>query len=159
MFNGVTAAGHNMAIKIDQYTDAFTYHVYNQIDPKIRATFTPTQVTAIENAIRASKPFQKHPVDMRGTFPLYFMRVYFVILMGRDKRTQTRNKEEKRKHKAAMGSALLSVYFILSLLTPVILALLYLLKSFLGVDIFPEMHVQDFFSYAPPGKNTPRHLE
>ena len=66
-------------------------------------------------------------------------------------------KEEKRKHKAAMGSALLSVYFILSLLMPVILALLYLLKSFLGVDIFPDMHVQDFFSYAESVKRTPRH--
>jgi len=60
-----------MAIKIDRYTDPFTYYTYNQIDPGIRATFSPAQVVAIENAIRASRPHQKHPVDFRGVIPFY----------------------------------------------------------------------------------------
>lgn len=136
-----------MGIKIDQHTDAFTHHVYQQIDPAVRVTFTPSQVTAIENAIRASRPYQKHPVDLRGTFPLYFMRLYFVLLMGRDKRSQTRNKEEKRRQQAAWGSALVSVYVILSMLTPVVFAALYLTKSLAGIDLFTELHLSDFLNY------------
>ncbi|MBA55603.1 MAG: hypothetical protein CMK89_14205 [Pseudomonadales bacterium] len=136
-----------MDIKIDQHTDAFTHHVYQQIDPAVRATLTPSQVTAIENAIRASRPYQKHPVDLRGTFPLYFMRLYFVLLMGRDKRSQTRNKEEKRRRKAAWGSALISVYVIMSMLTPVVFFALYLTKSVAGIDLFTEFHLSDLLNY------------
>jgi len=136
-----------MTIKIDQYTDPFTYHVYNQIDPNVRSTLTPTQVTAIENAIRAGRPYQRHPVDLRGTFPLYFIRFYFVILIGRDKRTQTRNKEDRRRQKAVLLSALLSIYMLLSLLAPVIFLGLYLLKSLAGIDIFPAFHLKDLFIY------------
>ncbi|MEE2730644.1 MAG: hypothetical protein VYA55_07450 [Pseudomonadota bacterium] len=136
-----------MSINIDQHTDAFTHHVYQQIDPAVRSTFTPRQVTAIENAIRASRPYQKHPIDLRGTFPLYFVRIYFVLLMGRDKRSQTRNQEERRRRHAAMGSALLSVYIILSMLTPLLLLVLYLLKSVLGIDLFADLHLSDFLNY------------
>lgn len=132
-----------MSIEIDRYTDPFTFHVYNQIPPDIRATFTPSQVTAIENAIRASRPFQKHPVDMRGTIPLYFIRFYFVLLIGRDKRSQTRNKEDVRRRKAALGSAMLSVYLVLSALAPIVLFLLYILKSALGIDLFEGIHLED----------------
>ena len=84
-------ASNFMSIKLDNHTDPFTYHVYESIEPSVRATFTPRQVHAIETAIRANKPFQKHPVDIRGAFPLFFFRAYFVILMGRDKRQPTRD--------------------------------------------------------------------
>lgn len=135
-----------MSIQIDQYTDPFTYHVYQQIDPNVRCTLTPTQVTAIETAIRASRPYQKHSVDIRGTFPLYLVRFYFVILIGRDKRTQTRNKEDQRRRKTAVGSAVLSVYIIICMLTPLFFLILYILKTFLGVDFFPDTHLIDFLS-------------
>lgn len=142
-----------MTIKIDYHTDPFTHHVYNQIDPSVRATFTPSQVTAIENAIRASRPYQKHPVDLRGTFPLYFIRIYFVLLIGRDKRTQTRNKEEKRRKKTAIGSALISFYILISMLIPVFLFLLYLIKTLLGVDFFPDAHLGDLISHVDTTKS------
>ncbi|MCG8670878.1 MAG: hypothetical protein MI867_15815 [Pseudomonadales bacterium] len=137
-----------MTIKIDQYTDAFTHHVYQQIDPKVRVTFTPSQVTAIENAIRASRPYQKHPIDMRGVIPLYFLRVYFVLLMGRDKRSQTRNKEEFRRKKAAMGSALASMYAVICMMLPVLLLVLYTIKAVVGIDFFEGIHLSDFLGWG-----------
>lgn len=137
-----------MSIKIDQYSDPFTHHVYESIDPNVRATFTPRQVHAIETAIRANKPYQKHPVDLRGAFPLFFFRVYFVLLMGRDKRQPTRDKEAKRRHKAVIGSAILSLYVVVCMLIPVGIALLYVLKSFIGIDLIEGLHLRDLLDTA-----------
>lgn len=135
-----------MSIKIDKHTDPFTHHVYESIDPSVRKTLTPRQVHAIETAIRANKPYQKHPVDLRGAFPLFFFRVYFVVLMGRDKRQPTRNLEAKRRHKTALGSALLSVYIMVCMLVPVSIAVIYVLKSFIGIDIVEGLHLGDILS-------------
>ncbi len=135
-----------MSIKIDQHTDAFTHHVYQSIDADVRATLTPRQVDAIEKAIRANKPYQKHPIDLRGTFPLFFLKLYFVILIGRDRRLPTRNKEAARRRNAVLGSALMSVYVMISLLLPVALVLLYLVKSIAGIDLIEGMHLSDIIS-------------
>lgn len=136
-----------MTIKIDNHTDPFTHHVYESIDPRVRETFTPSQVHAIETAIRANKPYQKHPVDLRGVIPLFFIRFYFVLLMGRDRRLPTRNKEDKRRKKASLTSAMLSVYTLACMLLPIGLGLLYLIKSALGIDLFEGVHLSDVFSY------------
>jgi len=132
-----------MTIKIDHHTDAFTHHVYESIDANVRATLTATQVHAIETAIRANKPYQKHPFDFRGVIPLFFMRMYFVILMGRDKRKPTRDKEAHRRHKTALGSALLSVYVMLCMLLPVGFLALYVLKSLMGIDLIEGVHLSE----------------
>lgn len=134
---------NDMTIKIDQHTDAFTYHVYQSIDADVRATLTPRQVHAIETAIRANKPFQKHPVDLRGSFPLFFMRLYFVLLMGRDKREPTRNKEAFRRKSAVLGSAMFSVYILICMLLPVGFLAIYVLKSFIGIDLVEGIHLSD----------------
>ena len=135
-----------MTIKIDQHTDAFTLHVYNGIDPKARASFSPSQVHAIETAIRANKPYQKHPVDIRGVLPLFFARFYFVILIGRDKREPIRRKEAVRRRKTALGGTLLSVYVVLCMLIPIVFLAVYMLKSFVGIDLFPGYHLEDLVS-------------
>jgi len=132
-----------MTIKIDKYTDPFTHHVYQSIDADVRATLTPRQVHAIETAIRANKPFQKHPVDLRGTFPLFFMRLYFVILMGRDKREPTKNKEANRRKRAALSSAVLSVYILICMFIPIGFLALYILKSFIGIDLIEGVHLNE----------------
>lgn len=132
-----------MNIDIDAHTDAFTLHVYNSIDEDIRNTFTPRQVHAIETAIRANKPYQKHPFDVRGVIPLYFLKLYFVVLMGRDKRSATKNREAKRRVRTAISSALLSFYLLSCMLIPVLLMLLYLIKSFAGIDLLPTIHLWD----------------
>jgi len=132
-----------MTIKIDHHTDAFTHHVYESIDADVRATLIPTQVHAIETAIRANKPYQKHPVDLRGVIPLFFMRMYFVLLMGRDKRQPIRDKEALRRHKTALGSALFSVYVMLCMLLPVGFLALYVFKSLMGIDLIEGIHLKD----------------
>lgn len=132
-----------MTIKIDQHTDPFTHHVYESIDANVRATFTPSQVNAIETAIRANKPYQKHPVDLRGVIPLFFVKLYFVILMGRDRRQPTSKKEAARKQLTIFSSALFSVYVLICMFLPIIFLALYALKSALGIDLFEGMHLSD----------------
>ncbi len=133
-----------MTIKIDEHTDAFTHAVYEKIDRDVRATFTPRQVAAIENAIRASKPFQKHPVDIRGVIPCIFARFYFVFLVGRDRRSPTRNKEQNRMLRAGTSAAMFSVYLLLCAVAPILLLLLYGLKTLLGIDVFADQHLYEF---------------
>lgn len=147
-----------MSIQIDHHTDAFTYHVYQSIDAEVRATLTPRQVHAIETAIRANKPYQKHPFDLRGVLPLFFIRLYFVILIGRDKRSPTRNKEAKRRKQTVLGSTLLSAYILLCMLIPVVFLLLYLFKSALGINLLENSHLSDFISQATLMENSEQHL-
>lgn len=136
-----------MTIKIDNHTDAFTHHVYESIDAEVRATFTPRQVHAIETAIRANKPYQKHPFDLRGVLPLFFIRLYFVILVGRDRRQPVRQKEALRRQQAAWGSALMSLYVVLCMLAPVVLMLFYLVKSALGINLIEGFHLSDMLDW------------
>ena len=42
--------------------DPFTYHVMERIDPKVRASLTPVQLSAIKEAISGSRPSKKHPI-------------------------------------------------------------------------------------------------
>jgi hypothetical protein len=132
-----------MNIKIDNHTDAFTLHVYNSINPNVRASLTPTQTHAIETAIRANKPYQKHPIDLRGAFPLFFARFYFVFLMGRDRRQRVKEKEAARRKSTVLGSALISVYLLICMLMPIIGLVLYALKSLIGIDLFEGIHLSD----------------
>ncbi len=137
-----------MSIKIDDHTDAFTLHVYNSISDSVRATLTPAQTHAIETAIRANKPYQKHPIDLRGAFPLFFARFYFVFLMGRDRRQPVKEKEAARRKSTAFGSALVSLYLLACMLLPVVGLALYAIKSFLGIDLFESMHLSDLIATA-----------
>ncbi len=88
---------------------------------------------------------KNHPIDVRGTIPLFFTKYYFVYLMGRDRREDTQRVEIERRYTANMlGVAI--VFIIISL--PVIIFVfvaLYLMKSALGIDIFPHQHLSDFF--------------
>ena len=75
--------------------------------------------------------------------PLFFMRLYFVILIGRDKRKPIRDKEAFRRHQTALGSAVLSVYVMLCMLLPVAFIVLYVLKSLIGIDLIEGVHLHD----------------
>mgnify|MGYP000703968733 CR=1 FL=1 len=135
-----------MTIKSNQHSAPFTHHVYESIDSDIKTTFSPKQVRAIKAAISANKPYQKHPFDLRGIIPLFFLRLYFVILIGRDKRQPTRDNEAKRRQSAVLGSVLLSVYILTCMLLPIGFLMLYVLKTLLGIDLIEGEHLSDLFS-------------
>ena len=65
-----------------------------QIHPLFHVSFIPKQIKAIRAAIRTGLP-KKHAIDFRGIIPFFFIRFYFVFLMGRDIR-QTTDRSDHR---------------------------------------------------------------
>jgi len=127
--------------------DPFTYHVMERIDPKVRASLTPAQLSAIKEAISASRPLKKHPIDIRGIIPVFFVRYYFVILSGRDRRLYTKRIEEKRRWLTSLSGGL--TLFILGMvpLILILVLLLYLIKCTCGIDIMPDIHLKDLLTF------------
>lgn len=131
----------------DASQDAFSDYAFNQIDPKVRSTFTQEQSAAILNVFRSFRSRNRHTLDIRGIIPFFFVRFYFVILLGRDRRISTQILEEDRRRK---GWVIGGIFFYFLILTPmmfVFFVFLYLLKSAMGIDIFSNRHMLDFLSF------------
>lgn len=125
--------------------DAYTQNVMNSIEPTVFKTLNLVQLEAIRQSVSANAPFRKHSIDIRGSIPLYITKFYFVFLIGKDRRSSTREKEIHRKEIAKGVSILGFIYIILTLSIPILFIFLYALKSFLGIDIFPDRHLNDLF--------------
>lgn len=98
---------------------------------ELQQSFTEAQLSYLRVALGA-RQWGKHKVDLRGTLGLGSWRYYYVLVAGRNKRS------EHRSHKAGlfMQAVLLSVLLVMS--TMLGLLLLYLLKSALGIDLFAD---------------------
>ena len=130
-----------------QPTDPFTYHVMERIDPKVRASLTPAQLSAIKEAISASRPLKNHPIDIRGIIPVFFVRYYFVFLSGRDRRSSTRRLEEKRQWLTSLSGALMLFFLGVAPLILILVLVLYLIKCTMGINIMTETHLKDLLTF------------
>lgn len=128
----------------NNWIDPFSDGIIQRIDPKVRDSLTPTQLTAIKEAIRSpSKPVR--PIDIRGIIPLYFARYFFVLLIGRDRRASMIRTEGMRRHQASWLNGLLISLFIACPIAVILFLFLYLLKYLGGYDIISDQHLWDFF--------------
>jgi len=127
----------------DLSSDPFTHHVLSKISDDVLTSLTPEQLSEISGAISASRPLKKHPIDFRGVITLFFARFYFVLLMGRDRRYSVKAIERERRRNSDIIASILFVFTILSPVIVGIFLLLYFIKSFLGIDIFPNTHLWD----------------
>jgi hypothetical protein len=73
--------------------DPFFKVLANRCGPSIAGSFTPSQFTALKRAF-AAQTADKHPVDVRDSYSLFGLPFYFVLLMGREKRSAARRKSE-----------------------------------------------------------------
>lgn len=109
----------------------------------IANSFDDDQLTHIMTVIGA-RNWGNHVIDLRGTFkiPFYRWRFYYVILSGRNHRELSR----KEKNLSLFGVAITTGLF-LTFLGLVGLLILYLLKSALGIDLFPgfSLGIWDLF--------------
>lgn len=121
--------------------DPFTYSVLGRIDPDVRKSLTATQLAGIRVAISGCRPLDKHPVDVRGVIPLFFARYYFVVVIGRDRRSRTQQIESERRREGSFAGGLgMMTFIVLLLLGPAIMTGLYFLKTMLGINIYPDKH-------------------
>lgn len=128
-----------------EIAEIFTDSVLRRINPAVRATLLPTQLSAIREAIFTEHVAHRHPVDLRGTIPLLFVRYYYVLRLGRDRRGSTREREAARRKKTALVGG--GIFFLVALSPLILLGLLclYFLKSTLDIDLFTDMHLWDLF--------------
>ena len=98
---------------------------------EMQQSFSEAQLSYLRVALGA-RQWGKHKVDLRGTLGLGSWRYYYVLVAGRNKRS------EHRSHKAGLlvKAVLVSVLLVIS--TALGLLLLYLLKSALGIDLFAD---------------------
>ena len=117
--------------------------VLHEVPTDVRATLSEDQIKAVRKATD-----KRHAVDLRITVPLIFTQLYFVLLIGKDTRTQTI--DANREQRAQAGVHLSSVAFAVVAAVVVIATaiVLYVLKSKAGINLLPG-HARD---YVPIGK-------
>ena len=82
-------------------------------------------------------------IDIRFSF-WFFKRWYIVMIFGRDTRNQFISMDRGDMDKSLTSVAKLITYLILVIVVFLLVALfLYLLKSYAGINMFPEAHLGD----------------
>ena len=133
----------------------YAEYTISRIPAEVRASLTEVQMDAIRTALVAQDESQKHSLDIRGTIPLFFTKYYFVLFAGKDRRKSTVQKEQQRINKVPLPIRLLLYSMVLSTVivsfSLLAFAILYLLKTWLGIDIFPKHHLIDFINMLGDG--------
>ncbi|HJE71182.1 3-phosphoshikimate 1-carboxyvinyltransferase [Pseudomonas oryzihabitans] len=112
--------------------DPFIAGLKERLPKELRESFTEEQLEALKLAF-GTRSWGKHSVDLRGTVKFWHRRYYFVFLAGRNYRQLSRLEQEL----SLLGKATVLAVILLAC-GLVGLLLLYLLKSALGIDIFPD---------------------
>lgn len=122
-----------------------------QLPEPILASLTPEQHAAVYSLLERSLPKPSPKIiDLRFVVDLLISRFYVVILVGKDRRTQRRQHIPARVSR--VGNLVAAIALLLGLNAFVslgIFLLLYLLKSGVGIDIFPS-HLSDVLSTLAP---------
>jgi hypothetical protein len=126
---------------LDIRKDVFVTNLLRKIPAEHRDGFTDAQLQALKVALGA-RSGGAHAIDLRGTLGIWRWRYYYGFLAGRNLRTLTR-REEAAFRLAEIGF----LVGFLAFSTVLGLVALYLLKSFLGIDLIPgrSFGVWDWF--------------
>ncbi len=135
----------NESIHQPDYQTKTPDHYLNSIDPILWESFTPEQIAAVRALLESAIP-QPSPklVDLRFTVDLILSRFYVVLFVGKDRRRQRRSYLPDRF--AKVGNAIAAIVLLIGLNLSVslfIFLLLYLIKSAVGIDLFPDSHLAD----------------
>lgn len=99
---------------------------------EVSASFSDTQLSHLKDVMGA-RNWGEHKVDIRSSFRLWRYRYYFVFVAGRNRRAMTaKEKMIDNFLTTAIITGTITISVLAGLLT------LYLIKSALGIDIFPN---------------------
>ena len=105
--------------------------LFASMSPDEQALFSEAEVAALERALD-KRQRKAHRVDLRGSVKFWRWHTYFVFLSGVDQRTPSRREQElARRGKALLLISVITVSMLFGLLA------LYLIKSALGINLFP----------------------
>ena len=109
--------------------DMFVSNLLRKIPVEHRDSFSDIQLQALKVALGA-RSWGAHAVDIRGTLGLWRWRYYYVFLAGRNIRSLSRRQETVlRAAEVAFVLGFVTFSTLLGILA------LYLLKSFMGIDL------------------------
>jgi hypothetical protein len=120
-------------------SDLLSDLVVDEVPVDVRATMSEEQIKAVRTATR-----RRHSVDVRFTIPLFFTQLYFVMLVGRDTRRGSIDVARERRGRAGVHLSNAAVLVLSALVVLTAAALLYVLKSRSGVNLFSG-HLRDVF--------------
>lgn len=112
--------------------DPFTQGLVKRLPKDLQGSFTKEQLAALK-IIFAKQSWREHPIDFRRSVGLLNWRYYFVFIAGRDIR---RSRVNERPVMKALEAAFLSFFVIFMTLFG--LLVIYLIKSAMGIDVFPN---------------------
>lgn len=127
-----TRKKHEERSRLKQKENIVFENLFNEMDEASKKTFTPKQLKALKKAIKV-RQWRTHTIDIRPTLALPFVpwSFYAVFLLGVNKRNVSPSE------KFIATGIFLFILFIMGLsFIAVIFLFLYLIKSWLGVDIF-----------------------
>jgi len=127
------------------YRDRTVEDYLDTIEPEILQSFHPQQLHAVKQVLEAAipKPSPKI-VDLRFGVDLVISRFYVVLFVGKDRRRKRRKFISEKVSRVGNAIATILLLIGLNLLISALLFLsLYLVKSALGVDFFPNEHLGD----------------
>ena len=110
----------------------FLEDFFRDLSPALARSFTDEQLRAIKMSFGARER-GAHTVDLRFSVPL--LRRYVVLLMGRERRTAKRRRNDRKFHPVAtLSNAIAMSAMVIVVAVPVFLVG-YGVKSFLGINI------------------------
>jgi len=112
--------------------DPFIRGLLDRLPVNERDDFSDGQLLNLKVALGA-RTWGVHPVDLRWTVKIWRKRYYFVFLAGMNRRPLSRQQQELALlAKAVLFTVVITFSTLLGILV------LYLLKSAVGIDIFPN---------------------
>lgn len=117
---------------VDLDRDPFVQGLRERMPEPLFQTFAPEQLEALRTAFGA-RAWGRHAIDLRATFPVGRRRYYCVLLAGRNKRQPNRSRQDLSLLAKAWLVSLLVLLAILAAL-----GMLYLFKSALNINLFPD---------------------
>ncbi len=72
--------------------------VAERLPPDIVDALTEDQMAIMRQVITEARPWRKHPVDLRATWPLGSRRLFFTLIAGADRRNPERRERDRKIH-------------------------------------------------------------
>jgi len=121
--------------------DPFVVGMLSRMPKDIRGGFSDDQLLALKMALSGRK-WGTHAVDIRRSIGLWRRQYYFVFVAGKEMRSIT-NRQRQALHLAE--AVCITVFLFFSALLG--LAIIYLIKSALGINLIPGFHLglRDWF--------------
>ncbi len=121
-------------------------YFFNQCDPVIKSTLSPEQSHEVKRLLLLSMQCNETKIT-KLNFNIWFFRFYFVTLyFGREKRLSLRRFHESAKIEILFSCLGILLSFSLTILMIfAIFMSLYYIKSFAGINLFEDSHLQDYF--------------